>query len=184
MRQWAEQPFSYNFLCSVPNKRHISSPPSNLFGCPLLNHKDLSTGVPSSHWNWPCSVRPMSDADTQKPLRAAKLNLNLQSLYIFVFISYAIRCFPVLLPPPPLESKFWDWPIASLSLCTNHALCTKSPPCRKTRISPKFRPSSVKSTVRKLTHTISYAKVKMFPSSSKGVSLIDISPCKFLWIIY
>jgi len=127
MRTVREQLASHNLASPVSKMTHVSWPSFALFGLPM-SQVELSTGVPSGHWNCPC-VRPLSEAETQKENNSATerqvVNFNLKSpSHSF---SYWIHGLSVLLPLLPIDSKFWESPIAFLSPRTSHALRTKSP---------------------------------------------------------
>jgi hypothetical protein len=88
-------------------------------------------------WLCPLACHPASDTvhaasglcpkqtprnHNQLQQRAKSLNLNLKSLYHS--FSYCLNGFSVLLSLLALDSKFWESPIAFLSLCTSHQLCS------------------------------------------------------------
>jgi hypothetical protein len=91
MRRESEQLKSHNLAPPVYKKTHVSLPSFASFGCPLpLSQVVLSTGIPSLHWNCPCGVRPMSEADTQKLLLSAterKVEILNSNCFLTLFLT-------------------------------------------------------------------------------------------------
>ena len=99
MRRVSEQLKSYNLASPVYKKTHVSLPSFARPGFPLC-HVELSTGVPSAHWNCPCGVRPMSEADTQNQFEAARRERKIEILISNRFLTH-------FLTPSTASQFFW-----------------------------------------------------------------------------